>query len=70
MASEYQENIKYQDEIAYFLQCADIKELDYERAIRNILYYKNSKQYILSRAPNPVSYVYFNGTVRDFLLKS
>ncbi len=70
MPSEYQDNIKYQDEIAYFLQCTNIKELDYDKAIKNILYYKNSKPYILSRAPNPVSYVYFNGIVRDYLLKS
>ncbi|VVB92623.1 Uncharacterised protein [uncultured archaeon] len=66
---EYQENIN-QDKIAYFLQCTDIKELDYDRAKKNILYYKNSKPYILPRAPNPVSYVYFKGTARDYLLKS
>ncbi len=67
--SEYQDDIN-QNEIAYFLQCTNIKELDYDKAIKNILYNKNSKPYILSTAPNPVSYVYFKGIVRDYMLKS
>ncbi len=58
-----------QNKISYFLRCTNIKELNYDEAITNIRYYKNNKPYILERAPNPVSYVRFDGKVTDFLLR-
>ncbi len=63
----YPEDFDNQEGIAYFLKCKNIIKLDYDKAIKNIVYNKNHKQYILSRAPNPVCYVYFEGSVKDYL---
>jgi hypothetical protein len=57
----YPEDFEEQEGIAYFIKCKNIIKLDYDKAEKNILYDINRKQYILSRAPNPVCYVYFKG---------
>ncbi len=70
LPEEYKDNIKLQDEIAFFLKCGVIRELDYNKAIGQIYYEKTGEEYIPSEVRNAVCYITFKNSLNNVFLGS
>lgn len=65
---KYRDNYERQDEIAFFLKCGVIIELNHDKALKYIYYEKTDEPYIPSEVQTSVCYVIFKNSLDKMLL--
>ncbi|MCK4797021.1 MAG: hypothetical protein KAT05_06540 [Spirochaetes bacterium] len=68
LPKEYQNNIELQDEIAFFMKCGVIRELDYDKALECMFYEKTGKPYFPLEVRTAVCYVDFKCGLDDLII--
>lgn len=63
LPEEFEDNIERQDEIAFFLKCGVIRELDHDKALKYLYYEKTDEPYIPSEVRTSVCYVNFRSSL-------
>jgi len=68
LPEEFQDNFDKQDEIAFFLRCGKIRELDHDRTLAGMYYKKTGNPYIPSEVRTSVCYVTFRNSLDAVLI--